>query len=212
VAELAGGPGAGIRVGGIRIDSGDLDVLSRQAREILDRAGLEDVRVLVSGDLDETRIAALVGARAPVDGFGIGTQLVTSADAPALNCAYKLVDYAGTPRMKLSSGKVTLPGPKQVLRQRRDGRFAGDIIALAGEALEGEPLLRPVMEAWRGEPGASPDLAQLRAECTRQVAVVLRSLPEAPAEYPVTVSPARARETRRTRQALSACRRDPAPG
>lgn len=91
-------------------------------------------------------------------------------------------------------------------------RFAGDIIALAGEALEGDPLLRPVMEAGRREPGGSPDLVQLRTECKRQVAVLLRSLPENRAEYPVTVSPGLAQKTRQTRQALSASRGEAAPG
>jgi nicotinate phosphoribosyltransferase len=111
--ELAGD---GIRIAAVRLDSGDLGVLARQVRGVLDDGGLGDVRIVASGDLDEHRIAQLVGDGAPVDAFGVGTQLGTSADAPALGGVYKLVEDEGGPRLKLSPGKATLPGRKQVWR------------------------------------------------------------------------------------------------
>jgi nicotinate phosphoribosyltransferase len=133
----------GGRIRGIRIDSGDLAVLSREARALLDDAGLRDVVIFVSGGLDERDIASLAAAGAPIDAYGVGTDLVVSMDRPAVDIVYKLVSYAGRPVAKHSAGKATLPGAKQVFR--RDGP-AGDVLALRDEHLDGEPLLRPV---WR---------------------------------------------------------------
>lgn len=116
---------------GVRLDSGDLAVLARQAREILDGAGLRQARIVASGSLDEDVIAALVSRGAPIDAYGVGTRMGVSYDAPSLDSAYKLVEYAGRPVLKQSPGKATLPGPKQVFR---DPTGAGaDIVGLRDE-------------------------------------------------------------------------------
>jgi nicotinate phosphoribosyltransferase len=141
VAEEMASRGARLR--GIRLDSGDLVELSRSARELLDGAGLRDVTIFASGGLDELDIAALVAAGAPIDAFGVGTDLVVSMDRPALDIAYKLVSYAGRGVAKLSAGKQSLPGAKQVYRR---GGPATDVLALRDEHLDGTPLLEPV---WR---------------------------------------------------------------
>lgn len=135
------------RRGGVRLDSGDLAGLATQTRHTLDRAGLAGARIVVSGGLDEYGIEDLVAAGAPVDVFAVGTKVGTSADAPSLDAAYKLVDYDGHPVMKLSAGKVTSPGAKQVFR----GPGVRDELALRGEQRAGdaEPLLEPVMRAGR---------------------------------------------------------------
>lgn len=135
---------------GIRIDSGDLDGMSRAARALLDEAGLDRVRIFVSGGLDEREVADLVRARAPIDAFGVGTQLGVSFDAPCLESVYKLVRYAGRPVVKLSTGKRTLPGEKQVWRGP-----GGDLLGLREEDLPGERLLAPVMRGGQrlGPPG-----------------------------------------------------------
>ncbi|MEV1121278.1 nicotinate phosphoribosyltransferase [Actinosynnema sp. NPDC049800] len=129
---------------GIRLDSGDLPTLSRRARQMLDTTGLRDARIVVSGGLDEHGIADLVARGAPVDVFGVGTRMGVSADAPSLDTAYKLVEYDGRPVMKLSSGKVTAPGAKQVFRGPVE---RGDVIGLREEPLpaDHEPLLVPVV-------------------------------------------------------------------
>jgi len=141
----------GHRLQAIRLDSGDLLDLARKARAILDEAGLADVRIFASGGLDEFEVDALVRAGAPIDGFGVGTKVGVSADAPWTDCAYKLVAYAGRPVLKLSAKKQTLPGPKQVHRFRRaDGAPIRDVIDCVGEAIEGgEPLLVEVMRDGR---------------------------------------------------------------
>lgn len=140
---------SGIRLQGIRLDSGDLAALSRQARRILDQAGLGDVSIFASGNLDEYAIAELVKAGAPIDAFGVGTAMVVSADAPALDVTYKLVEYKGAARVKTSAGKVSVPGRKQVLRAcDAAGRFSGDIIGLLDEspAAIAREFRRPVSE------------------------------------------------------------------
>jgi nicotinate phosphoribosyltransferase len=126
----------------VRLDSGDLDELSRSARELLDEAGLSHVRIFASGGLDEFEIDRLVAAGAPIDAFGVGTRMGVSADAPSLDSAYKLVEYDGRPILKLSKDKVTAPGRKQVFRGR-----GGDTIGLRTEQPpdDQEPLLVPVM-------------------------------------------------------------------
>ncbi|WP_329531023.1 nicotinate phosphoribosyltransferase [Streptomyces sp. NBC_01450] len=140
--DLGRGPGCAIR-----LDSGDLDALSRRARAILDAAGLADVRIVASGGLDEYGVARLVRAGAPVDVYAVGTRVGVAADAPYLDAAYKLVEYDGRPVMKLSSAKVTAPGGKQVFR--RAGQ--PDVIALRGEEPpdSARPLLRTVMRGGR---------------------------------------------------------------
>lgn len=131
---------------GIRLDSGDLDALSREARRILDEAGLPHVRIFASGGLDELDVDRLVRAGAPIDAFGIGTKMGTSADAPYLDSVYKLVEFDGRPVLKLSAAKATLPGRKQVFRGPE-----GDVLGLRDEpAPDGtEPLLVPVMREGR---------------------------------------------------------------
>ncbi len=147
-AEVAHGLARrGGRLGGVRLDSGDLLELSRGVRHVLDEAGLHEVTIFASGGLDEREIARLLGQGAPIDGFGVGSQLGVSADAPYLDAAYKLVAFDGRPVLKLSAGKATLPGAKQVWRRLDDGRFAGDVVALRAEGAPAgaEPLLEPVM-------------------------------------------------------------------
>jgi nicotinate phosphoribosyltransferase len=149
-------------VQGVRIDSGDLSLLSRDARAILDGAGRPKTRVIASGDLDERKIDALLRDGAPIDGFGIGTELITSRDAPALAMVYKLVEVNGQGRLKLSPGKKSYPLRKQIFRQYdASGTIWRDIIARHDEALDGEPLLVPVVRG--GQLVASlPGLETLR--------------------------------------------------
>jgi len=154
---------SGISLRGVRLDSGDLLDLSCKVRAILDAGGLQDVAIFASGGLDEDVLARLVDGGAPIGGFGIGTSLTTSSDQPALDCAYKLQEYAGLPRRKRSTGKATWPGRKQVWRRYDAAGFmAGDLLALEGDPQEGEPLIRLVMQG--GRPLAPPpSLADLRA-------------------------------------------------
>jgi len=125
---------AGHRLQAVRLDSGDLLDLSIRARRVLDQNGLQDVTIFASGNLDEYRIGELVDAGAPIDAFGVGTAMVVSADAPALDVAYKLTEYNVKPRIKTSEGKLSLPGRKQVFRAiNADGSFYADLIGLAAE-------------------------------------------------------------------------------
>ncbi|MCR4283600.1 MAG: nicotinate phosphoribosyltransferase, partial [Bauldia sp.] len=141
---------------------------------ILDDGGLPEVGIFASGGLDEYAILSIVAADAPIGGFGVGTSLTTSSDAPALDCAYKLQEYAGLARRKHSPGKATWPGRKQVWRQYgSDGRAAGDVVSTADDSQPGEPLLVQVMAAGRRvEP--QPTLAAIRAHTQR----TLERLPE----------------------------------
>lgn len=192
VIRLARELGPDFRVSAIRLDSGDLGTLSRQARERLDAAGLEGVGILVSGGLDESEVDRLLRAGAPIDGFGVGTSMGVSTDAPDLDMAYKLCEYAGRGRLKLSTGKPVLPGRKQVFRRLEDPPEAGDVIARAGETLEGEPLLQPVMADGRCLAPA-PSLDALRQRAQAQVARLpqaVRDLAPADPPYPVRVSEA----------------------
>ena len=185
VAELAPKLRAdGIAVKAVRIDSGDLAALAGQVRAILDERGCADTGIFVSGGLDEHRVADLVAREASIGGFGVGTDLVTSGDAPYLDCAYKLQEYAGQPTRKRSPGKATLPGRKQVFRRSgADGVFAGDILGLDGRAYSGEALLKPVMVAGRRTMQV-PSLVQSRAYVQSQLARLPRALRtlDAPAE------------------------------
>lgn len=179
-----------IRIRGVRIDSGDLEAHAHRVRRILDQGGCAHVTIFSSGSLDEYRLQELREAGAPIDGFGVGTLLDTSADRPYLDCAYKLVEYAGAPRRKRSEGKATWPGRKQVWRRARGGVFDHDLLTVEGEPQEGEPLLRPVMRAGRPTAGPEP-LERVRRRVREQVAALpeaLRALDPAPA-YEVRVSP-----------------------
>src|SRR5215510_11484387 len=138
---------AGISIGGVRLDSGDLIALSKKVRRILDEGGLREVTIFASGGIDENSIAAMLRAGAPIDGFGIGSSLTTSSDAPGLDCAYKLEEYAGVPRRKRSAGKATWPGRKQVWRHMgADGRMVGDALSAEHDQQPGEPLIELVMQ------------------------------------------------------------------
>jgi nicotinate phosphoribosyltransferase len=182
--ELAG---EGMRISAVRLDSGDLARLAVDVRAVLDEAGLFDVRILASGDLDEHRIAELLAAGAPVDAFGVGTQLGTSGDAASLGAVYKLVDDASGPRMKLAEGKVTLPGRKQVWRLPDR-----DVLGLHDEHVAGgRPLLVAAMaDGWRLEP--PEPLAAIRQRCLAALAGLppeLRSLePVDDPVWPVDIS------------------------
>lgn len=181
---------SGVLIRGVRLDSGDLADHARRVRRILDRGGLAEVKIWASGNLDEDRIRALLEAGAPIEGFGVGSRLDTSADVPYLDAVYKLQAYAGRPRRKRSEGKATWPGPKQVYRRiGADGRMAEDWVALAEEGEAGEALLQPVMRAGR-RLAPSPSLAASRERAAAELARLpapLRRLEEAP-PYPVRIA------------------------
>ena len=159
----------GITIRGVRIDSGDLITNAHKVRRILDEGGLREVIILVSGGINEDILQGMMKARTPIDGFGIGVNLAASLDAPALDCAYKLQSYVGRPKRKLSEGKATWPGAKQVWRTYdADGRMRGDILSLETDRQPGEPLIVPVMRA--GKLIASlPALAQIREHAARDL-------------------------------------------
>jgi nicotinate phosphoribosyltransferase len=176
----------------IRIDSGDLADLAPKARVILDEQGRGDVLIVVSGDLDEYALERLAKAGAPIDAFGIGTELVTSRDAPALSMVYKLVELDGSGRFKLAPGKTTYPMAKQVYRRRDEtGNFAGDLVARADEPAPAdmEPLLVPVLRAGQFVVRRA-SLAEARERCRAQLAALPEDLkaPRSDATYPVTYS------------------------
>jgi nicotinate phosphoribosyltransferase len=183
----------GIHVRGVRLDSGDLDALSREVRGILDAAGLRDTAIFASGNLDEHRVQALVEAGAPIASFGVGTSLTTSSDAPAIDAVYKLQEYDGVARRKRSEGKATWPGRKQVWRRHgADRTFAGDSVRLADETGVGTPLLECVMRDGR-RIAPSPSLARVRAHCHVQLEALpaeLKALEPPWPRYPVSISPA----------------------
>jgi nicotinate phosphoribosyltransferase len=180
---------------GVRLDSGDLLELSRAARKLLDDAGLTDTRIVASGDLEENRIAELVAAGAPIDLWGVGTELGTSRDSPVVDGVYKLVaDLAGATWRgvrKLSPDKQTLGGPKQVFRSYEGETMTGDVIAAADEESEGVPLLEPAMRG--GEVVRRESLEEIRERAQDQLAALperlRRAAPhEAPEPYPVRYS------------------------
>lgn len=181
----------GIRIKGVRIDSGNLTDHARQVRQILDAGGLDHVTIFASGDLDEYLLRDMLAAGAPVDGFGIGTRMDTSSDVPYLDCAYKLQEYAGQARRKRSEGKQTWPGRKQVYRSYgADGLMAADVVTIAGDAQPGEPLLKQVMRT--GKRVATTTLTESRNHAAANLARLpepLRQLQE-PCEYPVEIAAA----------------------
>jgi nicotinate phosphoribosyltransferase len=189
----------GIAIKGVRLDSGDLGELTRKVRQILNAGGLQKTTIFCSGDLDEYRLQELLEeAQAPIDGFGIGTRLDISTDAPSMDCVYKLQEYAGIPRRKRSPGKATWPGRKQVYRRfLEEGTLAEDCLGLEDHPHPGEPLLKPVMRAGqRLAPAES--LGTLRERARRQLAALpaaLRANQTAP--YSVIIAP--------ELQALAAC-------
>jgi nicotinate phosphoribosyltransferase len=184
---------AGIEPRGVRLDSGDLGAHARAVRKILDDNGLQGMQIFSSGNMDEFTLRDLLEAGAPVDGFGVGTRLDTSNDAPYLDCAYKLQEYAGKPRRKCSEGKATLPGRKQVYRwYGPDGRIQRDLVAAEAETHSGEPLLKSCMRDGRRTP-SSPDLERSRAYAASQLERLppaLRSLDPAAPPYRADISAA----------------------
>jgi len=158
----------GIAVRGVRIDSGDLGGYARQVRRVLDEGGMSQITIFASSGLDEYALRDL--AAAPIDGFGVGTRMNTSADAPYLDCAYKLVEYEGRPKRKRSEGKATWPGRKQIYRRvDAGGRIAGDVLTVEGDRQQGAPLLRAVMTDG-SRIAESPSTEAVRAHARAQLA------------------------------------------
>lgn len=182
---------AGIRIKGVRIDSGDLTEHARRVRAILDAGGLEHVIIFASGDLDEYALRDMLAAGAPVDGFGVGTHMDTSSDLPYLDCAYKLQEYAGRARRKRSEGKATWPGRKQVYRHHdANGRMAGDVVTLESDPQPGEPLLIPVMRGGH-RVAPAPSLAEVRRHAADNLARLPEPLRRLEAfDYRVEIAPA----------------------
>ena len=179
-AQLATKIGASLK--GVRIDSGDLLLQSKQVRTILDEAGLQATKIMVSGDLDEFKIAELLANNAPIDSFGVGTDLSTSRDAPALAGVYKLVELNGEPKQKLSEGKTTIPYCKQVWRKYDEsGLMLGDEVKkVMSKSDEGKALLQIVMQ--NGEAiKPYPSLSDLQIYCQKQ----MKALPENHSSYPI---------------------------
>jgi nicotinate phosphoribosyltransferase len=182
----------GVTVNAVRLDSGDLGDVSRSVRRILDEGGEAGIAIFASGDLDEFRLAELVSSGCPIDAFGIGTRLNTSADSPSIDCVYKLQEYAGRPRRKRSVGKATWPGRKQVYRScDPDGTFCSDLVTLDGdEEHDGEALIQPVMRDGKRISSAEP-LVQIRERRQEQFAnlpATLKELLAATDAYPVQIS------------------------
>src|SRR5580692_8466516 len=183
---------SGITIRAVRLDSGDLIALAKSVRGILDAGGLREVTIFASGGLDEDSLLAFARAGAPIDGIGIGTAMTTSSDVPAIDCVYKLQEYAGIARRKRSQNKATWPGRKQVWRRYdANGRMAGDVLSLDASSHPGEPLLGLVMQDGR-RTHPMPTLADIRNHAARELARLpesLRSLPPDGA-YPVQIADA----------------------
>lgn len=197
-------PGPGISA--VRLDSGNLAALSREVRSILDRAGLQHVKILASGGLDEYEVSHLAASGAPIDSFGVGTSMGVSDDRPSLDMAYKLVEYEGRGCLKLSSGKATLPGRKQVYRHERHGISTSDEICRADESRDAIPLLRKVMTKGRKLPAAYETLGEMRARTRTALAALpphLLSLEPALQRYPVSISPTLAAYEREVRHRIA---------
>ncbi|MDH3747666.1 MAG: nicotinate phosphoribosyltransferase [Gammaproteobacteria bacterium] len=179
----------GITVRAVRLDSGDMPALADEVRKILDGNGCEDISIFCSGSLDEY-VLATEYTDTPVDGFGIGTHVDVSADAPYLDCAYKIQEYAGTARRKISPGKATWPGRKQVYRRYdADGLIQGDALVEINETCEGTALLETVMR--NGERlTSSPDLTSVRDHAARELASLPEAMQDPFAEsiYPVKIA------------------------
>lgn len=206
VCRLAAELGDAFRVRAIRLDSGDLDALSKESRRLLDEAGLQRVGIVAGGGLDEHSVARLVEAGSPASAFAVGTRIGVSADQPVLDSVYKLAEYAGRGRIKLSTSKATLPGRKQVYRTLRDGIVERDVVALAGEQLEGTPLLVEVMRDGRRLPRPDATLDAARARVVAGLTTLperLRSLVPAEPGYPVEVSQALLDEAEQVRQDIA---------
>jgi len=193
-----------IKIQAIRLDSGNLEQLSRESRRILDRHGLTDIAIFASGNLDEYKIAELIKASAPIDAFGVGTSLTVSDDAQSADYTYKLSEYRGRPRLKTSAGKITVPGRKQVFRALDNrGHFSSDLIGLLDEGASSAarefkpaaskitPMLETVFENGK-RAAVRPTLTQSREHFTSQFAMLnekQRAL-TSPAQYSVRLTAA----------------------
>ncbi len=179
----------GIAIRGVRIDSGDLIAMSRKVRRILDDGGCKDVIILVSGGVNEDTLQTMAKEKAPIDGCGIGVSLDVSTDVPALDCAYKLQEYAGIPRRKRSEGKATWPGRKQVWRSYdAQGRMMGDILSVEGDTQKGETLIRQVMRGGK-RAAPAPTMEQIREQAARDLARLPESLRKLETfDYPVMIA------------------------
>ena len=210
VVRLAAEMGQDFHVSAIRLDSGDLLALSKKARAMLDAAGLQRVGIVASSDLDEYAIAHLEACHAPIDAYAVGTRMGVSEDAPYFDSAYKLTEYAGRGRMKLSSNKSVLPGRKQVFRAEENGIATGDTIARHDERLAGRPLLVSVMRHGQRLPAGSDSLRTARDRAAAEIAALpanLRSLEQAQPPYPVHMSAALEAERALVRQSIEKTRR-----
>jgi nicotinate phosphoribosyltransferase len=211
VISLSRSLGSDFRIRAIRLDSGDLDQLARKARHMLDEAGLKRVLIVASGGLDEHEIDRLATKNAPIDLFGVGTDMAVSSDAPALDIAYKLIEYAGRGRMKLSTGKSTLPGRKQVFRCYENEMAICDVIGRHDESLAGSPLLAPVMLSGRRTEPEAAQLAQIRSYAKRAIHALPqahRALSSRPAAYEVKISPRLSQYEQEVRSELIAASKD----
>jgi len=200
VIRLAEELGSEFRVRGLRIDSNHLVETASQVRRMLDAAGLYQIKIFASGGLDEYVIEELARNKAPIDGFGVGTNMGVSKDAPYLDIVYKLTEYDGEGRLKTSPGKTTLPGKKQVVRREENGRYVEDTICERSESFPGQPLLCKVMESGKRTEAGREDLASIQERCRAE----LDKLPDRllrlePAEdgYPVRISEALQRDQQR---------------
>ena len=191
VIRLAEELGDDFAIQGVRVDSDDLHNTTRSVRRMLDEAGLSGVKIVVSGGMDEDGIAELVQGGAPIDGFGVGTKMGVSDDAPYLDLVYKLTEYAGEGRLKSSPGKKTLPGRKQIFRSTQNGICSGDVICPREEDHPGTPLLRKVMDRGGILDSAKEDLETMQQRCRGELACLPReilSITPAGTPYPVHVS------------------------
>ncbi|MBS3779542.1 MAG: nicotinate phosphoribosyltransferase [Desulfovermiculus sp.] len=205
VIKLAQELGTDFQIRGIRIDSSDLQALSFDLRKELDQAGLNGVSIFASGSLDEKVIQDMVASGAPIEGFGVGTKMGVSNDAPYLDMVYKLASYAGKGRLKTSTNKATLPYQKQVFRQEKENEYIEDILAAFSENHPGRPLMRQVMHKGERLPAGRESLAEIKDRAQNELAALppaLRGLEPAPQAYPVQTSSYLEQEAARIRAEL----------
>ncbi len=203
VVDLKRELGPSFRVSAVRLDSGDLGDLAFKARQLLDESGLRQVEIFASGGLNEDEIARLVAVGAPIDGFGVGTDMGVSRDAPALDIAYSSSSTPGRSRLKLSTGKVLLPGRKQIFRVERDGVADHDVLGRRDEEPVGRPLLQRVMAGGRRYAEGRVTLDDAGARFTWELGRLpprVRSLQPALPAYVVEVSAALAQDHDRLRR------------
>ena len=192
VIKLSKKLGDKFSITGIRIDSGDIITTSKEIRKILDRAGLYNVKIIVSGSLDEYKIYEIVKENVPIDGFGVGTKAIVSEDAPFLDIVYKLTEYKGEGKFKKSKGKSTIPFQKQVYRHIDGGKYREDVISKYNEVLPGNPLIIKVMENGRLRDGAVEELDIIKERVKKELSMLpdnLKKLQKSEEPYPVKFSP-----------------------